>query len=107
QRFEIVLRHARIRTVRHQRQSSTTVVGCPFGDSVSYLLIGPATKSRLFIRGKVGAVNRAERNGKGSSTSVRYPLWVTVASATGREGKNILTLGDQFFVVGLRLCRTG
>jgi hypothetical protein len=30
-----------------------------------------------------------------------------MASTTSGEGKNILAFGDQFFVVGLRLCHAG
>jgi hypothetical protein len=76
-------------------------------DRVSNLLVGPTTKTRLFVRREICAVHRAKWNGKGSSASVRRPLWITVASAASGYGKNILAFGDHLFVVGLRMCHAG
>src|SRR5262249_23315007 len=92
--LEIVLRHPGIRTVRHERQGSAAIAGHSFGYSISNLLVSPAAEPRLFVHGEVGAVDGTERNGKGSSARVRCPLRVAVASATGRERKNVLSFSD-------------
>ena len=65
------------------------------------LLIGPRAQAGFFVLSDIGAVDSAERDRKGAPAGVIFFLWFGVTGAAAGEGENILSFGDELFVVGL------
>jgi hypothetical protein len=105
ERFQIVVRHARIKPKGHHGDDSTAVAANPLGGGVGDLLIRPGAQASLFVGGQVGAVHGAEGNRKSSATRMLRPFRIAVTSASACDGENILSLRDQLFTVHLRVGR--
>ena len=68
-----------------------------FNHGIANLLIGPITKTGLFVRCDIRAVDCSERNRKSATARVRSLFRDTVTGAAAGDFKNIMAFGDQLF----------